>query len=190
MVIQIAPKEKIRISIFAIIGGIVCFFLAAFLASAYFYFDLNISKMNEGISQKQAQLGPIEKTIQEKEQELVPIKEKIDSFSVLVGQHQTSLDVYGFLEKNSLPKVWFSDFEFSLEEKMVTVSGQADSFITLEQQMNVLKNNQADFLESVKLSKVEVDEEGGINFEMEFIFKTQLLKPSLIKEETPEENVD
>lgn len=190
MVIQIAPKEKIRISVLTIIGGVVCFFLAAFLASAYFYFDLNISKMNERINQKQAQLGPIEKTIQEKEQELIPIKEKIDSFEILISQHRTSSDVYGFLERNSLPKVWFSDFEFGLEEKMVIVSGQTDSFITLEQQMSVLKNNQADFLESLKLRKVEVGEKGVINFEIEFIFKTQLLKPNLIKEETADEDVN
>ena len=189
MVIQIAPKEKIRISTFTVIGGIVCFFLAAFLASAYFYFDLNTSKMNEKILQKEQQLGPIEKSIEEKEQELIPIKEKIDSFETLIGRHQTSLDIYGFLEKNSLPKVWFSDFEFSSEEKMVIVSGQTDSFITLEQQVNILKNNQADFLESLKLRKVEVAEKEGINFEIEFIFKTQVLKPSLIKEDTTE-NVD
>ena len=93
MVIQIAPKEKIRISTFTVIGGIVCFFLAAFLASAYFYFDLNTSKMNEKILQKEQQLGPIEKSIEEKEQELIPIKEKIDSFETLIGRHQTSLDI-------------------------------------------------------------------------------------------------
>jgi hypothetical protein len=190
MVIQIAPKEKIRISIFTIMGGIICFFLAAFLISAYFYFDLNISKMNEGISQKQTQLGPIEKTIQEKEQELIPIKEKIDSFGALIGQHRTSLNIYGFLEKNSLPKVWFSDFAFDSGEKMVTVSGQADSFITLDQQVNVLKNNQEGLLGSVKLSNVEVAEDGTINFEIKFVFKAEAFKPSLVKEEAPEENVD
>lgn len=191
MVIQIVPKEKIRISTFTLIGGIVCFFLAAFLASAYFYFDLNISKMNERIQQKQVQLGPIEKTIREKEKELVPIKEKIDNFGVLIGQHQTSFDLYGFLEKNSLPRVWFYEFNFDSEQKTVSVSGQADSFITLEQQVNIFKKNQESFLESVKLSNVEITEEGVINFEMEFIFKTEVFKPSLIKkEETPEENVD
>jgi len=187
MVIQIAPKEKIRISTFTVIGGIVCFFLAAFLASAYFYFDLNVNKMNEKIRQKQLQLGPIEKSIKEKEQELIPIKGKIDSFEALISRHQTSLDIYGFLEKNSLPKVWFSDFKFSSEEKMVDISGQTDSFITLEQQVNVLKNNQEDFLESIKLRNVEVDEEGGINFEIEFIFKAQIFKPSLIKEDAAED---
>jgi len=183
MVIQIGPKEKVKISIFVIIGGIICLFLAAFLTSAYFYFELNINKMDERIRQKELQFGPIEKSITEKEQELIPIKEKIDNFGILINQHQTSAELYGFLERNCLPKIWFSSFDFSLEEKKVIVSGRADSFVTLEQQVSVLKNNQEDFLESIKLNNVEINEKTGINFEMELIFKSQALKPSLIKEE-------
>lgn len=188
MVIEITPKSKTELSPFIIIGAVICFILAVLVLGTYFYFDLTIKKMDQEIKEQRVQIKPIETTIRGKENELTPVKEKIDSFGELVSGHQTPLNIFSLLEKYSLPSVWFSSFSFISEQKEINISGHADSLTTVEHQVNALK--QEPLLTNLSLFSVSIDDKGGVDFEMKLTFKQELFTPVLTKENSEDEDVN
>jgi hypothetical protein len=188
MVIEITPRSKIRVSPLIIIGTAVCVVLAIILTAVYFYFDFRDKKLAEEIQEKKELLRPLEQSISEMEQELIPIKEKIDNYEALITGHQTPLNVYTFFEENTLPNAWFSDFKFDSENRQVIVSGQTDTFSSLGQQAEVFR--QSPLVKNLDLTSTNIAEErGGINFEMEFTFKGEIFKP-IINEPASDESPD
>ena len=178
MVIEVTPKQKFEFSPVVIIGVVICLVLAGLLVAAYFYFDLNIKERDKEIQKKQEEIAPLEQKIKEKEEELNPIKEKIDDFGTLISKHQTPLDVFSFLERNCLPNVWFSEFNFDSEKKGIDLLGHTDDFTSLEQQVAIFK--QDPLLKSLSLSDVAINnEEGGVDFKINLIFASKIFKPSL-----------
>lgn len=163
MVIEISPRRKIKIPIWATVAGIVLAILFVILLVSYFYLLFTIKKMNQQIQEKGAAVIPLEKAIKEKEEELIPLSQKIDDFNQLLAEHKNPLNIFEFLERVCLPKVWFFEFDSNSDTGEVTVSGKTDSFTVLEQQISVLK--QEPLLKNLSITEVSVlMEEGGIKF--------------------------
>lgn len=162
MAIEISPRPRISLSPFIIIGAVICLGLAVFLLASYFYFDFKIKKISQELEEKQQAALPVEQAIQEKEGEIFPIKERLNDFNTLLSGHKDLLTVFSFLERICLPNVWFSNFSFDSVQRQISLSGQTDSFTTLEHQIFVL--NQEPLLVNINISEVLVDEQGGINF--------------------------
>lgn len=178
MVIEITSRSKIRISPFIVIGVVACLILAIILGAVYFYFDSRNKKLAEQIQEKKELLRPMEQSIIEMEQVIIPIKEKTDSFEILIINHQTPIAIYNFFEENSLPNVWFSDFKFNAEDKEVSITGQTSSFFNLGQQASVFR--ESPLLKNLDLTSVNIaDEGGGINFGMRFTFEGDIFKPTI-----------
>lgn len=174
MAIEITPKQKFKAPIIQIIFlGICAVLLIAFLAS-YFYFDRSIKQISQKIQEKDLAAAPLDNAIKEKEGEITLVKQKIDDFGKLLSEHKKPLNIFGFLERICLPNVWFSNFDFSFGEGGLTVSGETDSFITLEQQLLVLK--QDPLVKSVTLSGISMGKEGGANFSFLITFDPQIFK--------------
>jgi len=169
MAIEISPRTKIKLIDLTIIIGIVLLILLIGLTAVYFYFAFSLKKISEQLEEKNIAVAPLEKTITEKETELKLISQRIDDFNILLTAHKKTLDMFVFLEKICLPSVWFSDFSFSSETGEVNLSAKADNFATLEQQINVLK--QESVLRSSSITGVSVSEEGEILFNLSLIFK-------------------
>ena len=186
MVIEITPKSKIRVSPFIVMGVVSCIILALVLGAVYFYLDFRNKKLAEQIQQKEEELRPMEKSIAEMEQIIIPIKEKIDNFEALILNHQTPIAIYTFFEENSLPNIWFSDFKFTSETKEAKLIGRTDTFLSLGQQATIFR--ESPLLKSLDLISTNIAQEGGgIDFGMRFIFKGDLFKPTTNKEEPEEE---
>lgn len=187
MVIEITPRSKIRISPLIIIGTVICVILAIVITAVYFYFDFRNKKLSEQIQQKKEELQPMEQSIAEMEQIIIPIKEKIDSFETLILNHQTPIAIYDFFEENSMNNVWFSDFKFNSETKEVSITGQTDTFFSLGQQASIFRKSP--LLKNLDLTSADIVEDGGgINFGMRFIFKENIFKPTINKPEEEDAN--
>jgi len=169
MAIEITPRVKIKLSNWKIIAGIVLVVLLMGLIAAYLYFTFSIKKMSQEFEEKNRALAPLEKAIEEKENELEPIGQKIDDFNVLLAEHKNRLDIFTFLQTTCLPSIWFSDFAFDSDAEEVIVSGRANNFATLEQQMNILE--QEPVLSDLNITGLSIGEEGGIVFTLSLIFK-------------------
>ncbi len=174
MAIEITPKRKIKIPLWAIIIGVLCVILILAFSASYFYLYRSAKQMSREIEEKNLVTLPLEEAIRKKEGEVFPIKQKIDDFNELLLGHKKPLKIFEFLERICLPNVWFSTFNFTFEKGELTIFGQADSFVTIEQQVLILK--QEPLVKDLNLSGLSMSEEGGINFTLLLTFDSQIFK--------------
>lgn len=145
--------------------------LLAALAVSYFL----LIKLEQDTSQK---ILVVEKALvktadeQTRENQALEAKEKIDIFSNLLVSRQMTANLFSFIEKATHPRVWFSKFEFDSAKRTVKISGQAESFYVVGQQVLALKNQ--DSLKEVKLSDLVIDKEKGADFVLSLVFNPQL----------------
>jgi len=169
MAIEISPRIKIKASVWTIVTAGALLILLIGFTVAYFYFAFSIKKISQELEEKNIAINPLEKAITEKEAELEPISQKIDDFNKLLAGHKKTLDIFTFLERICLPAIWFSDFDFDSNARKVNLSAQANSFATVEQQLNILKQELA--LISSNITEISINEEGSISFTLSLILK-------------------
>lgn len=173
MAIEITPKKKIKIPIWStILFGIAGVLLIISIVS-YFYFEKSSKEMTKAL-EKTPQEAFLEEEIEKKEKELGLYREKINTFGILLSRHQNTKNIFDFLEKTCLPNVWFSESEFDYLEGVVIVSGHTDNFVTLGQQILILKAEP--LLKNVDLSEIFLAEEGGVDFSLQLNFNPQIFE--------------
>lgn len=169
MAIEISPRIKIKAPVWTIIVGVILLILLISLFVVYFYLASSLKKMSKELEEKNIVVVSLEEGIATKEENLKLIDEKIDDFNELLAEHKKTLDIFTFLGRTCLPSIWFSDFDLDSNTGKVNISGQADSFATLEQQISILK--QEPILISSNIAEISIDEEGIINFSLSLIFR-------------------
>lgn len=173
MAIEITPKIKIEIPTWVTVLLVFCTIVLVSLLVSYFYFQKRIEDINKALVET-----PDEKILHQKinarKQELLLYKEKIDGLSELLSGHQNVANVFELLERRCLPNVWFSDFEFVSKTGKLTITGQADSFIAVGQQILMLKKEP--FLKNLKLSEISLSEAGKVNFALLLTFDSRIFK--------------
>ncbi len=93
---------------------------------------------------------------------------RINDFSILVEDRVSAINFFGFFEGLVHPQVWFTGIELDLMVAQATVSGQAESFFVLEQQLMIFREEL--LIKETKLIGSEVGEEGGVGFEIKLFF--------------------
>jgi hypothetical protein len=143
------------------------------LLISYFYFVGAIGDMEAKSMEIEFSLN---KTSEEMvlENRLLSTEGKISSFSSLLANHKNIAKVFDVLEKNTHPKVWFSAFSFSRDKNTVNLSGEADSFIVLGQQISILEKEP--LFKNITLSGVSMSEEKKANFSLEIVLDPQIYK--------------
>ena len=169
MAIEISPRIKIKVPVWTIVMAVVLLILLISLTAVYFYITSSLKKMSKELEERNIIVVPLEEAITEKEEELQPINEEIDDFNELLAVHKKTLDIFTFLGRTCLPTVWFFDFDLNSNTGKVSISGQVDSFATLEQQINILRQESA--LINSNITEILIDEEGIINFTLSLIFR-------------------
>lgn len=178
MAIEIIPKPPAKIPFWLNILLYFSIILLIFSISSYFVLDYYLIKKSE------ITLQDLEKEIEEKksekkalEEEILNYQKKIEDFSFLLDQHLVNLNFFNFFEKISHPKVWFSDFNSIPGEAKIKVSGQAESFQVLGQQLLIFKAEP--LIENLNLSEISLGEEGKIKFTFNLILSPQIFTPQL-----------
>ncbi len=174
MAIEITPARKMKVSLWVVILGVFSVFLVAVFLGGYLYLEKLIRQMSQELQERNLSVVPLDENIKGKEGELFPVKQKIDDFGELLSSHKKPLKVFGFLEKICLPGIWFSSFDFNLEKGELTLSAQGDSFVTVEQQVLILK--QEPLVKEVSLSGLSMREEGGVDFNLLLIFESRIFE--------------
>lgn len=171
MAIEIFPKTRIKKPQWAVVLLAFSLVLLLVLASTYFYFVRASGKTEEEIEKKKQVLAGQE----ELEEELLLTERKINSFRELLSQHRDIVNVFEFLEAVCHPKVQFENFDLDVSQRSVAVSGRAQSFISLGQQLLILKGE--DVLKDVILSDISLSEEGGVSFNLALVFNYEIFNP-------------
>ncbi len=160
--VEIIPKEPAKPSKTLSLLFYLAIFLLFFSVVSYFTLSGFLKKTEEEAAALASALVQTEEASLEKE--ILTAKKKIEDFSSLIGRHLSPSEVFEIVEKNCHPKVWFSQFNLSSNEKTLRVSGETDNFETLGQQIFILEEETA--LAKVRLESFSITSEGRINFEL------------------------
>jgi len=173
MAIEITPRREIKAPLWAIILLAFSLILSIVLLGSWIYFRQASNKLNAEVANANISEG-LHKKIDEETTKLNLYKEKISDFEALILKHKDTEKIFGFFEKTIHPNVWFSDFKFDALANTVNVSGRAESFVALEHQLGIFKEEQA--VKSLNISDVLIDEKGGVSFSLSFVFENQVFK--------------
>ena len=108
------------------------------------------------------------------EESLQSYKVSIDEFSQYLNNHILITKFFDLLEKDSHPHLHFTQMNLSVSSESVSLSGVADSFLTLGQQLTIFKNDP--MIKSVSLSSVSLSDEGTIMFSLKISLDANLFK--------------
>jgi len=150
-------------------------FSVFFLTIAY-VFLISLEK------QAQASLQAVEQQISEqKTPEMVSLentiksyKKEIDEFVPYLNNHVLITKFFDFLEGNTHPRIYFNQMSLKSSSASVSLSGRADSFLSLGQQLIIFNNNP--LVKSVSLSNISLSEEGSIVFSLSLSLDLGLFK--------------
>jgi hypothetical protein len=150
-------------------------FLSVVLSGAYFLLDDLGKKSEIYVEELEARIAK-ERTAERiaLEQENFDYKKKIEAVTPFLEAHVLGSKFFEFLEDNTHPRIFFSKFNLSIEEAKVILSGKTDSFSTLEQQLSVF--NQNPVVEGMSLTRVSLNKEGGIDFDLEIFLNETIFK--------------
>jgi hypothetical protein len=95
------------------------------------------------------------------------VRQKLDDFSKILADRKISTGFFNKLESAVLPEVYFSDCELDLDKMTAGLSGHADNFQALGQQIMLFENSKNN-IKKVNLGKVDINKEGGIDFDVSF----------------------
>lgn len=168
MAIEVIPKkaEAKPLSLLSVLFSLSLVLLViSFLVSLLlFLFRENSIGILQDIEAKIVEKG----TVQEKAEEgkIFLYQKKINDFSRLLNLHQSNLKFFVFLESLTHPRVFFSKADLGIREGKVSLSGAAQNFEALGQQVYIFQESGL----NVDLTKVSIGEKGEINFALEVAF--------------------
>ncbi len=170
---EIIPKQGPKIPPWVDILFYLSVILLIFTFVSYF-------AVNHFIKKSQDTLADLEKTlaseISEKaslKKEILTYEKKINDFSRLISVHGKASNVFAFIEEQCHPNIWFNNFILDAEGEKLFLTGEAQDFQSLGQQMLIFREEN-DVIKSVELGDVSLKKEGGISFKLTF-----LLDPSI-----------
>jgi Tfp pilus assembly protein PilN len=172
MAIEVIPKQKIKetqwqnIALYVILA-IFLLFLLSYLVLAFYE-----SRLEKEISELTAALARTdsERTL---EKDVLSFQKSAKDFVVLLSNHVFPTRIFELLEKNTHPKVRFSELKLDLQGGTLELHGNAESFDILAKQLKIFEEQE--FIKNVKLSKVSADKT-GVNIELRLSFDTRVLK--------------
>ena len=182
MAIEIIPKkpEPKRITL-----GDIFFYLLIVLAIAclavYFILGQIGKKANEKLAYYQGELAKKNADDEALEKRIILVRDKINDFALLRKKHVYVSNVLLFLEKYVHPNVILTKFSFKVANSSIALSGEADSFVALGQQIGLFEKGE--MVNGVSLKQVSVTREGNIVFDVEISFS-----PSILIQKTAQAN--
>ncbi|XOB40282.1 MAG: hypothetical protein ACKKMR_03165 [Candidatus Nealsonbacteria bacterium] len=151
--------------VFLIMAVIVIYFV---LGSLQERAQSKLQDLEEGLSQgRTPQMTALE-------QEALYYKVKIDEFSPFLEKHTLSSKFFDFLESRTHPKIFFFQINLNPGNSKVLLSGLADSFLSLGQQLLILSKDP--MVESINLSNVSLGETGGIEFAFDMVLAEEVFR--------------
>lgn len=166
---------------------VIFYFTTSLLVATFLCWLIFIVK----ISMQKQELSDLEKNLEtvgtqqqkQQEKEVLLYQRKIADFKTIFQNHNFPSEAFAFLEKQTLPYIWFKNFSFDRENAVVRVSGEADDLEAFSRQVASLERNQnVKKLEGLNSS---LGEAARASFSYSMSFDPKILKTSdILKTET------
>jgi hypothetical protein len=175
MPIEIIPKPIEKIPSYQ--KKLFYFSIFLFLGLLLGYFILtSVEKKSENIlsNLEEALLKGKTPEIISLENENLNYQKKIKDISPLLQSHLFPSKIFEFFERNTHPRVFFSEINLNSLNSTASLSGECDSFVTLGQQLAIFEQNP--LVEKVDLNQISITKEGKIEFFLNFSFNPKIFK--------------
>ncbi len=161
------------------------FVISSLLATiiCYVIFVIQIYIQNEKIKEVQVALTTVG-TDQQKEMEkqVFEYQKKINDFSTLINDHKIASNIFAFIEKYTLPNVWFSRFSVDEKQPGIVLSGETDDIETVSRQISTFEATEyvkkIDLLNSQKGSTEKIN----FNISLSLDSKIFIFEPAALSE--------
>ncbi len=175
MAIEIIPKPVKKVSPLQNILLYFAICLLLFSIGAHFALDYFVKK-SEVILQDLEETLAREKTEEETilEKEVFGYERKVEDFLTLIGQHTYASKFFNFFENLCHPKVWFSKIDLDMIKHRLIVSGKADTFSILDQQLLIFQ--QEGLIKETILTQLSIGKGGLVNFTFDITFNPIIVK--------------
>lgn len=176
MAIELIPKQEIRKSVLKnalFYAALLLLLIVVFAYLALFYWAKKTSQTIEDLNYQLIEMRTEE--IKEMEKTVLTYQKKINLWGQLIDSHKYPLNFFTYLESLTHPRVYFRDFSLDVEQLKVEVSGNAESFTALGQQVLIFQG--ADLFKNVDLSAIGIGEEAGADFSIDFSVSNEIFKP-------------
>ncbi len=175
MAIEIIPRKAIPLPLWLKILFYILIALLLTTVLSYFILGQFQKKSLTALQNLEEEILK-EKTPQKiaQEKEILNYQQKINDFSLILDHHLLPSKFFRFLEKTSHPRIWFSKINLSPREALAIVSGRAETFPVLGQQLQILKKEA--LVKNVSLAKISLGEKGEIKFTLTISFDPKFFK--------------
>lgn len=174
MAIEITSKTKTEKRLIVnVFFSILLVISLAFLISYFVLYFISQNRLNQELYEMEELLKrtPEQDAI---EKELRDWQKKIDNFGLVILNHRITTNIFALLEENTLPQVVYSNFNLNLKEGTLNLSGEADSFRTLGQQIFIIRGKE--FVKDFDFKIAPIDREGEIKFDFNIILNQDIFK--------------
>ncbi|KKQ21721.1 MAG: hypothetical protein A3G45_01955 [Candidatus Staskawiczbacteria bacterium RIFCSPLOWO2_12_FULL_37_15] len=155
---------------------VVFYFVISLLISAIFCYLIFISKIylqEKEIKKLDAAIETVGTDVQKDHEKTVfNYQKKINDYALLIDNHEFASNVFGFLEKDTLPNVWFSRFSLPTKQNKVDLTGEAESMDALSRQTAAFEKNE--FVKKVNLLGSSVGDSGKVNFSLSLLLDSKI----------------
>lgn len=120
------------------------------------------------------QLGQLSNSVsQEDQQRFIGFYSQIANLKIILSQHVSSANIFQFLEKNTLPQVFYSGAKFKAGNGVLELTGRTPSLQFLAQQLSQFE--QAPQVGSATLKSTAFNQSGSVDFTMLLAFQPDFL---------------
>ena len=134
----------------------------------YFVFSIKNGMIEKEITAKTSQLQTVG-TLEQKQHEtaVLTYQKKINSFTTLFKGHQFASNVFAFMQAETMPNVWFSQFSLDEKSNAVQLSGEADDVDSFSRQVVLLEGNK--YIKSLGTFNSSLGQSARENFNLSLV---------------------
>jgi flagellar basal body-associated protein FliL len=108
----------------------------------YFIFTFKNGMIKEQISQASIDLQGVGTQQQkQRETEVTVYQKKIGDFTTLLKNHEFASNVFNFMQAQTMPNIWFSQFGLDAKNRSVQLNGEANNLDDFSRQVAALERN-------------------------------------------------
>jgi len=149
------------------INPLLGFFLIVLLAVVlvYFFLDREVASLQGKIEDLDIEIASLRTpAVNKLEKEMKALSEGITRFTELFEKRQLTADVFGFFSEICHPRVQFRDFDLSVKDATLSLTGVADNFRVLGEQILILQHEER--IQQLQMSGVVLTDEGFVEFKL------------------------
>ena|SRR3989338_9233582 len=167
---QYISRSRESVGVF-IVAGILIFILTILALVGLIFYKQYLVKQQAVLAQeiKKKEKGFNQADIQE----WARTAEAIDLAKQILANHRYVSNAFALIQKNTLPDVRYSKFEFDAENKKIILGAEAKSYAAMAQQRQIFISNPA--ITSAAVGDFNLDKIGKVLFSVELIFNSTLL---------------